>query len=213
MRPFIALVLAAGVVTVAVSRPAHALDCPCSWEEVVCRADAIAEVEMTLATKSSPDHATVRRVIWNGTKHRVRMPYGFSYYPRITPTRAEIAPAVREEPRYRAEGSPEASYVPVYREALRTGRYRTVLFLYRGGLDSWSENGLVINGVEWLSHPLHAEWWARLQPLLAERIRLYGQDQKPAACNVTRDTTRFAKFDLYGYESAMELTGDKRVLH
>ncbi|MEP6653288.1 MAG: hypothetical protein ABJA82_08015 [Myxococcales bacterium] len=196
----------------AVPRLAHALDCPCTWEEVVCKADAVAEVEMSLATKTSPDHVTIRRVIWNGTKHRVKTGHGESDFRDLTPTRAKLQWNVKEEPRVREPGRPESFTMPLYRQALSAGSYRTMLFLRYDSIFGWYGAGLIFNGVEWLTHPLHAEWWERLQPLLAERIRLYGEGKKPAACNVTRDTTRFAKFDLYGYDTALELTGDKRVI-
>jgi hypothetical protein len=212
MRLLIFVVLVAFATAFAVPRLAHALDCPCTWEEVICDADAVTEVEMSLATKTSPDHVTIRRVIWNGTKHPVKVPRGDLYFRLLTKTRKELQGRVKPDPG-REPGRPEALTVPLYREALRTGSYRTVLFLeYSVPGTFWGGGGLVINGVEWLDHPLHDEWWNRVQPLLAERIRLYGTGKKPAACNVTRETTRFAKFDLYGYDSALELSGDKRVI-
>lgn len=212
MRLSLSIFVATFILLFAVTRLAHALDCPCTWEEVVCKADAVAEVEMSLATKTSPDHVTILRVIWNGTKHQVKTDRGESYFPNLTPTKAKLQWYLKEGPRVREPGRPEALTMPLYRQALRAGSYRTIVFLHNLSGIGWSGGGLVINGVEWLSHPLHDEWWKRLQPLLAERVRLYGDGKKPAACDVTRDTTRYAKFDLYGYDTALELTGDKRVM-
>ena len=196
----------------AVPRLVHALDCPCTWEEVICKADAVAEVEMSLATKTSPDHLTIRRVIWNGTKHRVKTAYGESDFgDRLTPTRAKLQWHVKEEPRVREPGRPESFTMPLYRQALRSGSYRTMVFLHYDSSLGWYGAGLIINGVQWLSHPLHDEWWKRLQPLLAERIRLYDKARNPP--NVTSPATPpGSRIRPVRFDTALKLTGDKRVL-
>ena len=63
MRLSLSIFVATFILLFAVTRLAQALDCPCTWEEVVCKADAVAEVSMSLSTKTSPDHVTIRRVI------------------------------------------------------------------------------------------------------------------------------------------------------
>src|SRR3569832_1990098 len=83
---FFFALMTAGVFT----KPAFALDCPCTWEEVLCRADAVVEVQVAFATETSRDRMDVRRVLWNRTDHRLRRTHRGSEMPAVVKTRLEL---------------------------------------------------------------------------------------------------------------------------
>jgi hypothetical protein len=165
---------------------ARALDCPCTWEHVVCEADAVAEVEMHLATKTTPDRMEVRRVLWNRTKHRVRPTFGLPNVPFVTKTRANLLEYYgnyrRDLPRHAPMPEPMARI----RRALQRGSYRSIVFL-RDSAWGWSGGGVAyLGGEHWLDHPRHAEWWAKIEPYLRERIEADKRGEEPAFCSRTK---------------------------
>ena len=170
----------------AAGRAACAMDCPCTWEAIVCEADAVAELEMVLATKTTPDRLVVRRVIWNRTKHRIRAAYGQPNIPHVTKTRDKLLGFLAA---YRLEG-PHTGPVPEtmvrYRRAVERGRYRTIAFLRYAPRVPWFGGGVGYSGAEWLDHPRHAEWWAAIQPYLKERIEADERHETPAFCGRVR---------------------------
>ena len=91
--------------------------------------DAVAEVEMILATKTTPDRMEVRRVIWNRTKHRIRPVHGHPNIPHVTQTRFKLLAALTP---YRISGlhpDPDPEVTLRYRRALARGNYRTIVFI------------------------------------------------------------------------------------
>ena len=73
-------------------------------------------------------------------------------------------------------------WMALYHRALTHGGYRSIIFL----MDSpsgWYGGGVAYLGLEhWLDHPRHAEWWAKIQPYLRERIEADKRGEKPAFC-------------------------------
>ncbi|HVU49648.1 MAG TPA: hypothetical protein VHL80_03115 [Polyangia bacterium] len=180
--------LGALIVLVSVARAcaARALDCPCTWEAVICEADAVAEVEMRFATKTTPDHMEVRRVLWNRTKHRVRPPYGLPYIPHVTRTREDLLHYALLERRARPKGAPVPAWAARFHRALARGGYRSIVFL-NDSPTGWFGGGLAyLEEENWLDHPRHAEWWAKVEPYLRERIEAERRGEKPAFCSRTR---------------------------
>lgn len=183
--------VAAVIASVAITAPARALDCPCTWEVIICEADAVAELEMVLATKTTPDRMVVRRVIWNRTPHRIRASYGHPNIPHVTKTRDELVHFLAA---YRLEGAhpePMPEGLALYRRAVERGSYRTIAFLRDVPYGPWAGGGVAYSGVEWLDHSQHAEWWSKIQPLLRERIEADKRHETPAFCaRVDRDHTQ-----------------------
>jgi hypothetical protein len=178
--------LAVLLACVAASGSARALDCPCTWEAVICDADAVAEVEMHLATRAKPDRLEVRRVIWNRTKQRIRARYGLPNIPHVTNTRQLLVHYLQadrlERPHVRPEERPDEWEV-LFRRALERGSYRSIVFLRYSQKAPWSGGGVAyLSNVNWLDHPQHAEWWAKIQPYLRERIDADARGEKPAFC-------------------------------
>jgi hypothetical protein len=195
MRPRLSLLVVVVFLTASFSSSVRAMDCPCTWEAVLCDADAIAEVEVILATKTSVDRMELRHVVWNGTKQRVRAPYGLTYVPNAIAPRYQLQTYLSGYRKNKIAGEPVPAFVERFTRAVRNGRYRTIAFLhYQPGVP-WTGGGLVLNGVEWLDHPLHAEWWAKLQPYLAERIRLAAENKKPGYCADPDKESAFAKYN------------------
>jgi hypothetical protein len=163
------------------AHPAQAMDGPFTWEEVLCEADAVAEVEMFLATRTTPDHMEVRRVIWNRTKQRVRANYGHLDIPTVTMTRSKVLEYLGNYGREKRSGPPP-EWVVRLRRALDRGSYRTILILNHYPEGPWFAGGVAYSGVEWLDHPKHAEWWAKIQPYLRQVIEASKRHEKPAFC-------------------------------
>jgi hypothetical protein len=165
------------------SRPARALDCPCTWESVICQADAVAEVEMHLATKTRPDRMEVRRVIWNRTTHGIRSAYGHPNVPHATMTRTLLLHYLEA---YRLEGphpGADTEWITRWRRALARGSYRSIVFLTYSPEAPWYGGGVAtVSEMNWLDHPRHAEWWAKLEPYLEERIAADRRGEKPPFC-------------------------------
>jgi hypothetical protein len=165
------------------SRTTQAMDCPCTWEEVICRADAVAEIEMHLATKTTPDRMDVRRVIWNRTKQRVRSTYGLPNIPYVTNTRAELRGYLSDYLRT-WPGPKDLAWIARVRRTLARGSYRSIIFLNYSPKWPWYGGGVAYNSdVNWLDHPRHAEWWSKVQPYLRERIEADRRGEKPAFCS------------------------------
>jgi hypothetical protein len=184
--------LLAAFAAVAVARPVAALDCPCTWEQVLCEADAAAEVEMVLSTATTPDEVVVRRVLWNRTKHRIRPRHGRPYFPNATKTRLEMRTLMT---RYRQGAPPDYERTPdffkLWRAVLKRGRYRLMIFPSFGIDHEWSAHGAAYSGHEWLDHPQHAEWWAKIEPALQQVIEASKRGEKPAFCaNLDRNRTQ-----------------------
>jgi hypothetical protein len=178
------------------ARRASAEDCPCTWEEVICRADAVAEVEMVFGTNTTPDRMVVRREIWNRTKHRVRSQFGRPNILYATLTRRELLESVA---RYRREPNAHLDdewYLRATR-ALRQGGYRSIIFLRYRSPSPWQGGGIAYDGREWLDHPKHATWWAQVQPYLEQYIEAAKKNRKPAFCaNTSREATHFGPAPL-----------------
>jgi hypothetical protein len=176
------LVAIAVLFSLAQARFARALDCPCTWEHVICEADAVAEIEMHLATKTTPDRMEVRRVIWNRTKHGIRAPYGLTHIPHLTQTREGLLNAYSNARRQLPRGAPMPEWMTRFRRALDRGSYRSIIFVESTPY-GWYGGGVAYIGHEnWLDHPRHAEWWAKIQPYLQERIEADKRGEKPAFC-------------------------------
>jgi hypothetical protein len=181
------------VLVLTASIPAHALDGPFTWEEVLCRIDAIAEIEEILATKTTPDRVEVRRVIWNRTKHRIRPTRGDTIIRNLSKRRWELQSHVAWWRRNGSNADPSKTLV-LSRRALQRGSYRTIVFLSWIPQDGdWSGGGAVyINRVQWLDHPDHAEWWAMIQPYLRQLEEASNRHEKPAFCaNIKGDPSDF----------------------
>jgi hypothetical protein len=175
------------------ARFALALDCPCTWEHVICEADAVAEVEMHFATKTSPDHMDVRRVFWNRTKDRVRATSGRLYIPNVTRTRQDLLHYYLLERRDLPDGAAMPQWMSLYHRVLKRGSHRSIIFV-RDWKNDWYGGGVVYGGLEhWLDHPRHAEWWAKVQPYLQERIEADKRGEKPAFCSrIRREDSRLS---------------------
>ena len=77
-------------------------------------------------------------------------------------------------------------WMALFRRVLTRGSHRSIVFL-RDGHDDWYGGGVVYGGLEqWLDHPRHAEWWAKIQPYLQERIEADKRGETPAFCARTR---------------------------
>lgn len=190
-------VVLAVAVFLLISGPAAAMDCPCTWEEVLCGRDAVAEVEVFLATETSKDRMEIRRMIWNGTKHPIRPPPGLPYIKYAFRTKFDLqvylSTYVREKKASGRKGA-DPEWVNLLRRALRRGSYRSLVFLkYEPDL-GWGAGGAAVNGIEWLEDSRHREWWKLLKPALDERIRLAAQGKKPEYC---ADLTQPSKFEEY----------------
>jgi hypothetical protein len=176
-------VLMASVALWLLASPAQALDGPFTWEEVICDADAAAEVEMILATDTTRDRMEVRRVTWNQTKHRIRPNYGHPNIPDVTKTRDDL---LQYMPWYRRSGprrGPVPEWVDRHQRALARGSYRTIIFVKHDRALPWDGGGVAyVKGEQWLDHPNHADWWARVQPLLEQRIEAAKQGKWPKFC-------------------------------
>jgi hypothetical protein len=185
LTAFVFVVISAGV--------AQAMDGPFTWEEVLCTTDAVAEIEMVMATKATPDRMIVRNVIWNRTRHRIHASYGHPNIPYVTETRFDLRASLADYRHDHPNANPPDEFVAMYRRALEKGSYRTIAFLEfdRRHMD-WGGGGWVYDGVEWLDHPKHAEWWAKIQPYLRRVIEAAKRHEKPAFCKLVnpRATTR-----------------------
>jgi hypothetical protein len=163
-------------------RPAQAMDGPFTWEEVLCQSDAAVEIEMFLATKTTRDHMEIRRVIWNRTKHRVRPMWGTKDIPSVTTARWELLDYLSNYRRDKNKSDPPPEWVSRLRRANERGSYRAMVFLEYYAPAPWVGGGVAYSGVEWLDHPDHAEWWAKIQPYLRQVIEASKRHEKPPFC-------------------------------
>jgi hypothetical protein len=161
----------------------QAMDCPCTWEGVICQADAVAEVEMVLATKTTPDHMEIKRVIWNRTNHRIRPNLPERNYLRYAlKPRIDLVSVIAED-RRQHHPPEQRETVSRYRRALKRGSYRSIVIIKRYDDGSWFGGGVAyIDGVQWLDHPKHAEWWAKVQPFLRQHIEADKRHEEAAFC-------------------------------
>jgi hypothetical protein len=175
--------LGALLASLGTSGSAAALDCPCTWEAVICHADAVAEVEMHLATETTPDRMEVRRLIWNRTKQRVRSTYGLPNIPHLTYTREELRQYLSDYLRS-WPGPKDLEWMARVRRALARGSYRSIIFVNHSPRGPWHGGGVAyLSEVNWLDHPRHAEWWSKVQPYLQQRIEADRRGEKPAFCS------------------------------
>jgi hypothetical protein len=68
--------------------------------------------------------------------------------------------------------------------ALERGSYRTIVFLtYSPDMPWYGGGAAYVDEQNWLDHPQHQKWWAKVQPLIRERIEADKRGEKPAFCN------------------------------
>lgn len=141
---------------------------------------------MRFATKTAPDHMEVRRELWNRTKHKVRATGGWQYIPNVTRTRQDLLHYYLLARRDLPKGAPMPLWMSLYHRVLKRGSYRSIVFV-KDWKNDWYGGGVAYLGMEnWLDHPRHAEWWAKIQPYLRERLEADKRGEKPAFCARTR---------------------------
>jgi hypothetical protein len=84
------------------------------------------------------------------------------------------------------EGAPVPTWMTLFHRALERGSYRSIVFLIASPTGWYGGGVAYMNDENWLDHPRHAEWWAKIEPYLRERIELDRRGEKPAFCSRTQ---------------------------